>query len=87
MQIMLNCCHVFSVEHNLEFSSALDPAKTKSKAIFMTGSNPRLDKPVNLQLAGNPLPWVSHATHLGHEFHEDGTMRMDTRMKQSSYIG
>ena len=41
---------------------------------------------MNLQLVGNPLPLASYATHLGHEFHEDRTMKMDTRMKRSSYI-
>jgi hypothetical protein len=42
---------------------------------------------VNLQLYGKPLPWVALATHLGHEFHEDGTMSMDARMKRGSFIG
>jgi hypothetical protein len=46
-----------------------------------------ITKPVNLQLYGKPLPWVAHATHLGHEFHEDGTMAMDCRMKRGSFIG
>ena len=49
----------------------------------MTG----LQKPVNLQLYGKPLPWVAHATHLGHEFCEDGTMTMDAKIKRGSFIG
>ena len=53
----------------------------------MIGKKTNLQKPVNPQLAGNPLPWVSHATHLGHEFNEDGTMIMDGRMKRGSNIG
>ena len=32
------------------------------------------------------LPWVSHATHLGHELHEDGSMSMDANMKRASFI-
>ena len=87
MQIMLNCCQDFSIKHNLEFSSDPDPVKTKSKAIFMIGKKTHLQKLVNLLLPGNPLPWVYHATLLGHEFHEDGTMRMDCRMKRGYYIG
>ena len=53
----------------------------------MVGKKTTLGKPVNLQLYGKPLPWVTHATHLGHEFHEDGTMSMDARIKRGSYIG
>ena len=87
MQMMLNLATDFSVRHNLEFSCDPDPAKSKSKAIFMIGRNTKLQKPVNFMLAGKDLPWVSHATHLGHEFHEDGTICMDARMKRSSYIG
>ena len=68
---MLNCCHDFSHKYNLELSSDPDPVKTKLKDIFMIGKNVSFQKPENLQLAGNPLQWVSHTTHLGHEFHED----------------
>ena len=42
--------------------------------------------PVPLQLYGKDLPWVTHATHLGHELHQDCTMNMDTRMKRASFI-
>ena len=53
----------------------------------MTGKKTGLQKPLNLQLYGKPLPWVAHATHLGHEFCEDGTMAMDANLKRGSYIG
>ena len=87
MQQMLDLAADFGLRNNLEFSCDPDPAKTKSKAIFMVGKKTTLVKPVNLQLYGKPLPWVAHATHLGHEFHEDGTMAMDCRMKRGSFIG
>ena len=77
MQQMLDVAADFGRRNNLEFSCDPDPAKTKSKAIFMVGKKTALRKPVNLQLYGKPLPWVAHATHLGHEFHEDGSMNMD----------
>ena len=44
------------------------------------------DYPAPLQLYGKNLPWVTHATHLGHELHQDCTMDMDTRMKRGSFI-
>ena len=38
-------------------------------------------------LCGKALPYVAHATHLGHELHEDGTMTMDTNMRRGAFIG
>ena len=87
MQLMLDLAADFGLQNNLELSCDPDPGKTKSKAIYMVGKKTTIVKPVNLQLYGKPLPWVTHATHLGHEFHEDGTMAMDARMKRGSYIG
>ena len=42
--------------------------------------------PASLQLYGVDLPWVVHATHLGHELHQDGTMELDTKMKRAGFI-
>lgn len=87
MQRMLDTAERFAKAHNLEFSTDPDPVKSKSKAIFMIGRNAGLQKPINLKLCGSDLPWVSHATHLGHEFSEDGTMDLDSRMRKAAYIG
>ena len=84
---MLYVAADYGVRNNLEFSCDPDPVKTKSKAIYMVGKKIELQKPVNLQLYGKPLPWVSHATHLGHKFHEDGKMAQDAKMKRGSFIG
>ena len=87
MQLMLDTASNFVREVGLEFSTDPNPAKSKSKAIFMVGRHRGLVKPAALLLSGQPLPWVQHATHLGHEFHEDGTMLMDTRMRRGAFIG
>jgi hypothetical protein len=42
--------------------------------------------PVHLQLYGVDLPWVTHATHLGHELHQDCTMEYDAKMKRADFI-
>ena len=42
--------------------------------------------PAPIQLYGRDLPWVTHATHLGHELHQDCTMDMDTKMKRAAFI-
>jgi hypothetical protein len=72
MQQMLDLAADFGRRNNLQFSCDPDPAKTKSKAIFMIGKKTNLRKPVNLMLYGKALPWVTHATHLGHEFMRTG---------------
>ena len=42
--------------------------------------------PAPLQLYERELPWVTHATHLGHELHQECTMDMDIRMKRAIFI-
>ena len=60
MQFMLDLAADFGLQNNLEFSCDPDPVKTKSKAIYMVGKKTTLVKPVNLQLYGKSLPWVTH---------------------------
>ena len=86
MALMLKTCERFAVRNNLQFSTDPNPAKSKSKCILITGLRKNLAKPVPLVLNGKDLPWVSSATHLGHEFHESGTMDLDTRMKRAEFI-
>ena len=52
----------------------------------MVGKKKNLPKPVSLELSGKELPWVSTATHLGHEFHESGTMDYDATVKRAEFI-
>ena len=87
MSDMLRICENFARENNLKFSTDSNPAKSKSKCLYMVG--PKVRNPVYpapLQLYGQDLPWVVHATHLGHEFHQDCTMEMDIRMKRAAFI-
>ena len=87
MQSMLDVASAFVLEVGLKFSTDPNPAKSKSKSIYMVGRRAGLQKPAALVLSGQDLPWVEHATHLGHEFHQDGTLEMDTRMRRASFIG
>ena len=86
MQLMLNTCESFALRNNLQFSTDPNPAKSKTKCIFMTGKRKNLPKPVPLVLSGKELPWVTSATHLGHEFHESGNMNYDTTIKRAEFI-
>ena len=87
MQIMINTCERFAKKYNLQFSTDPDPNKSKSKCIFVCGLNRKKEKPVPLVLNGKELPWVESALHLGHVFHESGSMEHDTKAKRAAFIG
>ena len=86
MQMMLDTASTFAKEVGLEFSTDPDPAKSKSKAIYVTGRRRNLSKPAPLLLSGRPLPYVQQATHLGHEFDATGTMDTDIRRRRGALI-
>ena len=83
---MLTKCEQFADKNNIQFSTDPNPAKSKSKCIFVSGLRRDLDKPAPLILNGKDLPWVASATHLGHELHESGSMDHDTRVKRAEFI-
>ena len=86
MEIMLATCERFASRNNLQFSTDPDPAKSKSKCIFVSGKKKNLPKPAPLTQYGKELPWVASATHLGHELHESGTMDHDITVKRAEFI-
>ena len=86
MEIMLATCERFAARNNLQFSTDPNPTKSKTKCIFVSGKRKNLAKPAPLTLYGKELPWVSSATHLGHELHETGTMDHDVNVKRAEFI-
>ena len=64
---MLKVTELFAIEYKIVFSTHEDPAKSKSKCIYMTGKEVMLRYLAPLLLNGRPLPWVTSAAHLGHE--------------------
>ena len=85
METMLRICENYAELNNLEFSTDPDPAKSKSKCIFMCGHLGKA-KPVNLQLYGVDLPWVNTAAHLGNELSWECNMDQDMKCKRGSFI-
>ena len=75
--MMLDKCQEYASEHNIMFSTDPNPNKSKTECIFVCGTKKNLVKPAPLTLCGTELPWVSTATHLGHELHETGSMEHD----------
>ena len=58
MKEMLKVCETYATEHNLQFSVDPNPNKSKSKAIYMCGTDKNVVYPDNLQLNDHVLPWV-----------------------------
>ena len=50
MKEMLKVCETYATEHNLPFSVDPNPTKSKSKAIYMCGTDNNVVYPDNLQL-------------------------------------
>ena len=86
MAQMLEKCESYANDNNLTFSTDPNPAKYKTKCMFICGKTRQPVYPASLQLYGVDLPWVVHATHLGHELHQDGSMELDAKMKRACFI-
>ena len=87
MQRMIDICEAYGEKHNLKFSTDPIPAKSKTKCLFMCGPKVRNPLyPASLRLYGRDLPFVKHATHLGHDINENGLMDLDRKMKRSDLI-
>ena len=87
MEIMLEQCESYANQNNLKFSTDINPSKSKSKCIYMCGKMNNVVYPAPFQLYGVDLPWVTHATHLGHKLHQDCTMEYDAKTKRGNFIG
>ena len=82
---MLKVCEQFAARNNVVFSTDPNPSLSKTKCLYMTGKeNQRYPAP--LLLNGEQLPWVRHATHLGHELSELCNMELDARIKRARFI-
>ena len=85
MSKMLKICEAFANKNNVVFSTDPNPALSKTKCLYMTGKENH-SYPAPLVLNGKQLPWVRHATHLGHELSEFCNMELDTRIKRARFI-
>ena len=52
----------------------------------MCGKLTNVQYPASLQLYGVDLPWVTSATHLGHELHQLGSMEHDAKIRRAIFI-
>ena len=86
MKEMLNVCQTYASDHNLQFSVDPNPAKSKSKAIYMCGSLKNVVYPDNLKLYDQDLPWVQQADHLGHVLSQLCNMETNAKIMKAKYI-
>ena len=84
LQDMLKTCQDFAAEHNLKFSTDVNPTKCKTKTMAFLKAQRSLPK---LMLCGNPLPWTDKCKHLGTTITTkiDGCEE-DMRIKNAMYI-
>jgi hypothetical protein len=83
---MLELCENFANQNNLQFSTDINPTNSKSKCTNMCGKVNNVVYLIPLQLYGVILLWVTHATRLGHELHQDCTMEYDAKIKRGDFI-
>ena len=86
MQAMLKVCESYAEKHNIAFSTHEDPAKSKTKCMYICGDMKRRDFPACLKLNGKSLPFVTTPTHVGHELSQDGTTTTDIKIKRAKFI-
>ena len=79
---MANVSHVEN--HNLQFSTNIDPRKSKTKCIAFLKKERKLN---NIKLNGNNLPFVTSAKHLGNTIENDKDFTAnDIKIKRARYI-
>ena len=84
LQEMLRTCEKYAEEHNLKFSTNINPVKCKTKCIAFLFKERELDP---LVLCGDPLPWVGGGVHLGnHLSNKTEGMRHDIKVKRANFI-
>lgn len=83
LQEMINTSFNFASAHNLEFSTDVNPAKSKTKCIAFNNTS----NLYNMVLNGKSLPWVHSIKHLGNMFEEKiNGMKKDISMKKAQFI-
>ena len=85
LQEMLKVCEKYAEDHNLKFSTDVNPNKSKTKCMAYLHKERELR---NLTLRGNKLPWVKNGKHLGMRIDaiKDNILTRDIIEKRARYI-
>ena len=87
LQSMMTECEIFAGANHLQFSTNIDPVKSKTKCIIFSKNDIDRTGISPIMLNGNPLPWVSHLKHLGNILQCDNSMNNDCCDKRRKFIG
>ena len=81
---MLNTCQKYAIDHNLQFSTDINPKKSKTKCMAFLSKEREL---VKIKLNNNDLPWEPEAVHLGNTFENKlNGMKADINRKRAKYV-
>ena len=82
---MLKTCEIYATNHNLVFSTDINPNISKTKWIAFLKEDGDLTK---LLLCDNLLPWVKNVKHLGIKLENKfgSILKQDIRGKRAQYI-
>ena len=83
LQAMLDICEKYAVSHNLQFSTNIDPVKSKTKCIHFSKKIINL---AEMELNGDKLPWVDSANHVGNILERNNSFEKDIRSKKGTFI-
>ena len=90
---MFNICHDYFNSHDITISTNPDPAKSKTKCIFLP-YGPKGNNPKEIMMGNTPLPWVDSWPHLGNELNSVDfsvplkcSLKHDLLRKRGRFIG
>ena len=86
LQRMVTVCEEYAMEHNLMFSTDIDPSKSKTKCILFSPKRRNKVYPPSIVLDGKYLPWVEKVDHLGHLLQENLSMEADSIKVRASFM-
>jgi len=86
LQHLIDTCGQYANQHNLLFSTHVDPCKSKSKCLYFTQKRSNCVDVKCLLLNGKELPWVKNAKHLGNILDTNNCNR-DIDVKRGVTIG
>ena len=59
MAVLLKVCEKYAIDHNIVWSTDVNPRLSKTKVLFLCGDINRRDYPAPLLLDGRELPFVT----------------------------
>ena len=83
---MLNIAENYAKNHNISFSTNINPVKSKTKGIIFNNSQKELNV-TKVHLDGNPLPWIDNAKYLGNKItNKINGLNEDILVKRARFI-